>query len=72
MQQFAPNTIHHLHEASANDRNLMAGPKHEHIADVMASEACINRCNVDMLSAAAMSDREQTCLRQCHVKYFDA
>ncbi len=40
-------------------------------ADILASESCMSKCNLD-LKQASLSDNERNCLRQCNIKYFDS
>jgi len=53
------------------NRQRYEGLKAAFKADLIASENCFKRCQLN-LSSSQISEQEQTCLRQCHVKYNEA
>ena len=49
----------------------MEGAKANYSAALLTSEACISKCNFTDASEK-LTNAENSCLRQCFVKYFDA
>ena len=69
---FVPSGIH-------KSLNAYEGPKEQYEiikasfkADLMASEACMGKCNLNFDTYNVLSPLEKDCLRQCNVKMNDS
>jgi len=50
---------------------MYEGLKKQFNSELMATEVCLRKCNA-IDGNASFSDEQQTCLRECTLKYFDS
>ena len=70
-EHFYPKPHAPQFDATSDFKVRYEGLKSAFKADILASETCFSKCNLD-LQQAALSDKERNCLRQCNIKYFDS
>ena len=70
MSHFNPGTRAARPDVYDDNYSKMAGAKANFTTALRTSEVCMNKCSVTD-ATPMLSDGEQSCLRQCFVKYFD-
>ena len=70
-KHFAPEGIHKSLRPYSSPQESYEFVKAGFKADLMANEACMNKCNLDLSGGGALSALEKDCLRQCNVKLND-
>lgn len=70
MSHFNPTLQTPQFDATHDPKVQLAGLKSAFTADMLASEFCMGKCNVELVPS--VSQNESDCLRRCHVKYFDS
>ena len=70
---FFPTGIYKQNEDPFKNDNMMRyeGLKKQFTSELMATEFCMNKC-VSPISTGDMTSAEQTCIRECTMKYMDA
>mmetsp|Transcript_96693 Transcript_96693/g.133216 ORF Transcript_96693/g.133216 Transcript_96693/m.133216 type:complete len:95 (+) Transcript_96693:8-292(+) len=69
---FNPGRTHEQYMVFNNDRMKYQGNKFSVVADLMATEFCMNKCNFNFSSSNSLSNNDTGCMRQCVVKYNDS